>query len=343
MNQVYGGSDDGYASHSFIELYNPMEQDVFLEGWSVQYRSSEDGAQADAWAKYDLHGTIRAKDYYLIRCAAMTDDSNVAYQVPSGDGQWKMSLHNKGISVALMSNQTLLETNDVMSAAGFVDLAAANGNDGEPEQYAPAVETAADIQSKKKAIRRVGFVDTDDNSADFVAINYSNPVSDDLGPHGAAPEFTDVAEDAWYALAVQYTVEKGWFRGITETAFGPDVTMTRAMFVTVLGRHEGIADASADTPSTTDFTDVVLTHYYASHVNWAQENEVVEGYSDTIYSPFDDVTREQMVTMMYRYAAVTGKDITVNGLDGLNRFKDGDKVADWAQEAMAWAVEQGII
>ncbi|MEE0775447.1 MAG: S-layer homology domain-containing protein [Bacillota bacterium] len=78
-------------------------------------------------------------------------------------------------------------------------------------------------------------------------------------------------------------------------------------------------------------------------MNWAQENEVVEGYSDTIYAPFDDVTREQMVTMMYRYAAVTGKDITVNGLDGLNRFKDGDKVADWAQEAMAWAVEQGII
>ena len=77
---------------------------------------------------------------------------------------------------------------------------------------------------------------------------------------------------------------------------GPDETMTRAMFVSVLGTSpEGIADATAETPSVTGFTDVVSTEYYASHVHWAAENGVVEGYSDTTYAPYDNMTREHMV------------------------------------------------
>lgn len=764
INQVYGGSDDGYASHSFIELYNPTEQGISLDGWSVQYRSSADGDQAGAWVKKNLTGTIEAKGFYLIRCAAVTDTSNVLYQVPAGQSEWNIALHNKGVSIALMSNQTLLTINHVMQTEGFVDLAAANGNDGLEEQKAPAVEnSAADVQSKKKAIRRVGFADTDDNSADFQIVDYSEAVSEDLGPHGVAtaadeasqvnvhmgmaadttylsfttatdakaeiavtsqdgtakkyedqsqysettgkymhtvtldglspdthytytvavggnlfegafdtaktkdsrddftfafiadpqvstasdaeaagytmemlskmdldyvyiagditntatnetqweslfhnsgakPEggqnlfgsktivvtqgnhdnawFTDhietpsanenvgdsvyafdyanvkfiilnletaknneavrtaqkkylsaqtaeakandqwivvgfhksiytgashivdsdviaartywgpvlnelgvdivlmghdhvyargfvtaegnnaalVAEDgvyadpddavlymvgghagglkwyskkdyevsagdllaadyafldknsaddgsdvkkeqvytlvhvdgstidfttymykydpatdqvvtepyvydsftvekpidimkqytdlenhAWYIPAVQYVVVEGLFKGIDETTFGPDETTTRAMFVAVLGRHEGIVDATAGTPCETNFTDVVSSDYYASHVKWAAENKIVEGHDETTYGPLEGMTREQMVTMMYRYAQYLDQNVTIEDGTVLDQFSDREKVAQWADEAMAWAVEKGIV
>lgn len=67
-NQVYGGAEDGYASHSFIELYNPTDEAVDLNGWSIQYKSSVDGGASDEWQKLELTGWIGAGDYYLVRC-----------------------------------------------------------------------------------------------------------------------------------------------------------------------------------------------------------------------------------------------------------------------------------
>lgn len=96
INQVYGGSDDGDASHSFIELYNPCDETVDLNGWELQYRSSEDGDHSDSWQQLALTGTIPAQGYYLIRCGATEDG---AYQVPEGDQEWDVQLHNKGVSV----------------------------------------------------------------------------------------------------------------------------------------------------------------------------------------------------------------------------------------------------
>ena len=70
VNQVYGGSDDGAASHSFIELYNQTAEDVDLTGWRLAYRSSEDGDDSGQWSYLELTGVIRAKGYYLVRCGA---------------------------------------------------------------------------------------------------------------------------------------------------------------------------------------------------------------------------------------------------------------------------------
>lgn len=101
VNQVFGGSDDGYASHSFIELYNPCDAAVDLTGWELQYRSSTDGGDT-AWHELSLTGTIPAKGYYLVRCAAVANPSG-DYQVPAGDQEWEVALHNKGVAVALFS------------------------------------------------------------------------------------------------------------------------------------------------------------------------------------------------------------------------------------------------
>ena len=191
INQVYGASDDGYADHSFIELYNPTGNNINLNGWSVQYRSSADGNQASGWAVFKLTGVIEAKGYYLIRCGAVAKPSG-SFSVPQGNQEWNIILHNKGVSVVLLSNDTPLTdafagditADGVALPAGFTDLAAVGGNDGTAEQAPPAFEGAfASIQSKKKAIRRIGFTDTDNNAADFEEINYSKSVSSDKGPH----------------------------------------------------------------------------------------------------------------------------------------------------------------
>ncbi len=206
INQVYGASDDGYADHSFIELYNPTNQNVNLNGWSVQYRSSASGNQTNGWAVLKLTGVIEANGYYLIRCGTVTKPSG-SYQVPQGNQEWDMILHNKGVSVALLSNGTPLTdafTGDITADGftlpeGFVDLAAVGGNDGTANQAPPAYEGAfASIQSKKKAIRRNGFADTDNNKADFKEVNYSKSVSAVNGPHAGnasvipTPSYTPV-------------------------------------------------------------------------------------------------------------------------------------------------------
>ena len=194
INQVYGASDDGYADHSFIELYNPTAATVNLNGWSVQYRSSKEDPQADKWNVLELTGAIGAGDYYLIRCGAVKKPSG-PYQVPQGNREWDMELYNKGLSVALLSTTAALTdafSGDITAdgfllPAGFVDLAAVQGNDATDEQTPPAYEkTYAAIQSKKKAIRRINFADTDDNSADFEIVDYSKSVSADKGPHAGS-------------------------------------------------------------------------------------------------------------------------------------------------------------
>jgi uncharacterized repeat protein (TIGR02543 family) len=187
INQVYGGSDDGYASHSFIELYNPTEDDVDVSSWSVQYRSSAKGKNSTSWSKLDLEGKIPAHTSYLIRCGSVDNPEKTSVDLTEEekyDIAWSQSLNNKGLSVVLMCNQTQINAdNDVFDnvtkspvAAGYVDMFAVSGNDGTEKQRALYYETAASAeQSKKKTLRRIGFQDTDDNSVgvDFEVVDYS--------------------------------------------------------------------------------------------------------------------------------------------------------------------------
>ena len=151
--------------------------------------------------------------------------------------------------------------------------------------------------------------------------------------------FTDVAPEDWFYDAVAEAYQAGWISGASETLFEPYGTMTRGMFVTVLGRMAGV---SADAPETTSFADVAPDAYYAPYVQWAAEEGIVEGMTDTRFCPGTLVTRQQIVTFLYRYAAVLGMD-TAADHSALDRFADGDTVAAYAQDAMSWAIEQQLI
>ena len=185
INQIYGsGASSEYVSHDFIELYNPTDEPVDLEGWSLQYRASAaDKSRTDlSWNKLDLLGVVPPHHSYLIRCQESSKYSGTDNVISDYDISWDIALYNKGLSVALMSTDTQIPPdsavfdNDTKSpvAEGYVDMLSVAGNDEKPEQVPETYETAVNAwQSKKIGIIRNGFADTDDNSADVLKADYS--------------------------------------------------------------------------------------------------------------------------------------------------------------------------
>lgn len=151
--------------------------------------------------------------------------------------------------------------------------------------------------------------------------------------------FVDVPEDAWFYEAVKYTYHKGWVNGVTDTLFQPNGTMTRAMFLALMGRMAGIPE---DRTATTDFVDVKEGTYYVGYIAWAHDNGIVRGTSETTFSPNAEVTREQMATFLCRYAQYLGMDTEVDAAV-LESFGDAGKISGYAEDAMAWAVANEIV
>lgn len=149
-------------------------------------------------------------------------------------------------------------------------------------------------------------------------------------------DFSDVADSAWYAGAVDFASGHALFNGTGGNAFSPNAPMTRGMMATVLWRLEGEQDAEV----TGAFSDVAEGAWYAGGVAWASRHGIVEGY-DGRFTPNSDVTREQLATMLWRYAKDLGMDVTAS--DDLDGFTDGDTVSSYASDAAKWAVGTGLI
>ncbi len=150
--------------------------------------------------------------------------------------------------------------------------------------------------------------------------------------------FSDVAADAWYAEYINYVAENGLMNGYEDGRFGPNDKTTRAQIVTVLYRMEGEPAVS----SSASFKDVSAGgQYYSAAVAWASRNDIVNGYEDGRFGPNDNVTREQIATILYRYAAFKEYDTTLAG--NIASFSDAAKVSSWANSAIAWAVGEGLI
>ncbi len=154
-------------------------------------------------------------------------------------------------------------------------------------------------------------------------------------------DFVDVEEGAWYYDDVEFVVQHGIFFGTSAQTFSPQEKVTRAQFVTILGRYAGIEDTPAGTTVTTKFSDVNGNAYYASHVAWAVENHIVNGTSAATFSPNDRITRQDMATMIYRFAAT--KEIDLPDGEGEDSFSDDALIAAYAKDAVYSMKSAGII
>ena len=148
--------------------------------------------------------------------------------------------------------------------------------------------------------------------------------------------FRDVAPGAWYEEAVRYVYEAGLMQGTTGTTFSPGRTSNRGQIAAILHRLEG--SPRAGTPP---FTDVAADSYCADAVAWAEKNNIVRGFEDGPFRPEGRITRQQLAAILFRYLEHRGADTA--GRADLSRFSDTAAVADYAREAMAWAVSAGLL
>ncbi len=149
--------------------------------------------------------------------------------------------------------------------------------------------------------------------------------------------FTDLDTAAWYHESVDFVLSTGLMNGVGNEKFAPNNQMTRAMVVTVLYRLAG----EPKVEGTVDFTDVSAGEYYYDALVWATENGLAMGVTETTFAPGRSITREQLVTFLYRYAQYAGLD--VSGRADLTTFTDSQSVSSYAVDAFAWAVNAGII
>lgn len=148
--------------------------------------------------------------------------------------------------------------------------------------------------------------------------------------------FSDVRTSAWFYDAVQYAYDNGMMIGTGNRTFSPEDTATRGMIVTILHRIDGTPSASGE-----NFNDVAEGRYYSDAVSWASANGIVNGYGDGKFGPNDPITREQMATILYRYAQYKGYDVSRSA--DLSKYTDADQISNSSKEGMIWANAEGLI
>lgn len=250
-----------------------------------------------------------------------------------------------------------------VKASGYYD---ANGNaiyqkDGaavdpvkltEPGLYAADVTVMANAENVTGSVSAFGALD---NSAETVLYNANGTaaaatasVANAVVVPGLMFEvsefagYTDVDANAWYADAVYDAKGLGYMTGIAGTSlFMPEANINRAQVAQVVTNLAN-EDPMQDVTYPTRFSDVPADAWFAFPIFWASQANVVTGYGDTgVFGPYDNATREQLATMLYRYTQVQGKD--VSGQADLSGYADAASVSDWAAEAVAWAVDAGIM
>ena len=159
----------------------------------------------------------------------------------------------------------------------------------------------------------------------------------DENPGTDVNPFTDISEKDWFYGDVMFVYENGLMLGTSKTLFSPHGTVMRGMMATILWRMEG----SPVPKGKNSFTDVEAGKWYADAITWTAENGIFAGYGKDKFGPDDPITREQLAAIFYRYADYKGYDLTVKG--NLDKFKDADKITDYAKTAMQWAVGSGLV
>ena len=169
-----------------------------------------------------------------------------------------------------------------------------------------------------------------------------NEVPDDIDPgcdggeDCPSYEYPDLNTDAWYHESIDYVIENNLMQGYTDGTFQPEATLSRAMVVQVLYNLEGRPAVSG----TDSYTDTEDNRWYSAAIVWGTDNGIINGYGNNLFGPDDPVTREQLAAIFYRYSSLKGYSLTEGNYD---HFTDRDTVSNYAQQAVRWAVGNGLL
>jgi uncharacterized repeat protein (TIGR02543 family) len=265
------------------------------------------------------------------------DQTALGALISAGSGHLKLGVRQVPAEFLTDAQRSLLGSAPVLDLTVFVGTTQVHGFgggfvtvsipvDGEPVEHPIIWRMTSDVDGKVtlEAIECIYNLETKcyvfqtDSFSEYVLGNYP---------------FIDTPDTAWYYEDVVYTYVNGLFSGTDDTAFSPDMTMTRGMLVMVLWRMEGspaVADAA-------DFSDIVSSAWYADAVAWAAENEIVTGYGENKFGPEDNITREQMAVVLYRYAQYKGYDVSVGEDTNILSYEDAFDIAEYAIPSIQWA------
>ena len=247
---------------------------------------------------------------------------------------WSYSAHYKTIDVKRGDKLTLYTGSGVLwtlgrgvTEAGLVDITTA----GEPEAGAELVSNHRYLNGLEQPVSVSVISDSARISVEgyYVLTESSESVT----------PFIDLTKSTdWFYDAARFSYEKGLLTGTSRNVFAPHVEMNRAMLITVLYRMSG----SPAVEYTGKFPDVPDGEWYTDPIEWAASVGIVKGYDDDTCRPYTNLTRENTVLMLYRFAQ-NNLGLDVSQRADLSGFSDGDTVNEWAAEAVPWAVSVGAI
>ncbi len=165
-------------------------------------------------------------------------------------------------------------------------------------------------------------------------------IEETIDMYSSVAHFTDVKEESWFMSEVAFCVKQGYVSGMTETTFAPNNNLTRAQFLTLLAKLDGV-DLTAYDTTESGFEDVKTSHWFNEVVCWAVENEFTSGLTETTFGPNNNITRAQLARFFYVYTEKKGLDVSARA--DLSGFADKDKIQSWATDPVEWAVSVGLI
>ena len=323
LESVLSGSTRG-------RYYAVTDGGVFLDGTKFEAGKLADpfkaGYRFEGWFDNDEYTGEAFKD--TLSAVTKNDQYQKTYYA-----KW-LELPLTGITVQPKQTEYVIGT--TLTRADFI--VTANYNDGEQEivltdgyniEPTEALTTLGDVEvtaafGGKTATCTIKVVPVPvEPVTPVIPVTPSAPAKNPFNPDAGKTKFTDVSDNAWYASAVNYAVDKGLMNGTGDNKFSPEAATTRGMIVTILARLDG--KNTSGTP------------WYLAGQRWAMEYEISDGTNMT-----SAITREQLVTMLFRYAVKNGLE-AVTLAENLSRFTDASDVSSWAVPAMQWAVGQGLI
>ena len=350
-----------YSQNYTITLDNASISAVIpVDGESVTLTSVYDqiGTEYDLDVSAGTGGTVEAS----VENGKVAADTEVTVTATANSGYkftgWTVNGETSDITD---STATFTITEDTTIVANFAQKSSGGGGGSSVTKYAltfdtnggstvtkvtKAAGTTIDLSNyttTKEGYTFAGWYADEDltNAVSSVKLTKNTTVYADWtkDAQSSGLSYTDVDDNDWFYEAVEYVTDNGIMNGTSAITFAPNVSTTRGMIVTMLYRMEGEPTVKGENP----FTDVAVNQYYADPVIWAAANGIVKGTSDTTFAPNQDITREQLTAILYRYAQYKGYDISVGEDTNILSYSDAESVSSYAVSAMQWAVGSSLI
>ncbi|MBQ3183569.1 MAG: S-layer homology domain-containing protein, partial [Clostridia bacterium] len=301
-------------------------------------------------------------DYYRCSVCGMSKTENITphiehiagdmkeFEAPACDNYGTMAAHCT-ICRRIVDSYAIPKVEHTFKDEGEIIVAPTCGNDGSAKKHCTSCNKDYEVTIPADEDFHIlhtetPIIETVDSATDWYGkvtgscTVCGNIIEKNVDMYGYVDHFTDVKENSWFMSEVAFCVKQGYVSGMTETTFAPNNNLTRAQFLTLLAKLDGVDLTMYDTVES-GFEDVKTNHWFNEVVCWAVENEFTSGLSETKFGPNNNITRAQLARFFYVYTEKKGFDVSVSA--DLSAFEDANKIQDWAVPSVKWAVAKGLI